>query len=52
VQLENILTSYQDGDEIWHYVTPPATWEALIGCAGYMLLRKNEKIAEVWVVIN
>ena len=52
MQLEKILTSFQDGDDIWHYVTPPATWEALMGSEGYMLMRKNEKIAVVWIVIN
>jgi len=51
-KLERMLTQFQEGDEIWHFDTPPATWEELMGCEGYMLIRNQKKIDEVCIIIN
>ena len=43
---ETMKALVEDGDELWQYSTPEWTWGAFVGCAGIVLLRNDDIIAE------
>ena len=42
----------QEGDELWQYASPPATWKALCGRAGYALVRDDKVIFVIETMMN
>jgi hypothetical protein len=40
------------GDEIWHFSSPPASWEHLCGRAGIVLVRKGRIIRSKVLMLN
>jgi len=45
----------QDGDELWYFRTPPATWTEFFprcGMEGYALMRGDALIAEIFTSMS
>jgi len=40
----------QRGDEFWSFRSPPATWPAKVGAAGYALVRQGVPIASFTIL--
>jgi hypothetical protein len=47
-----LLERLEDGDELWAFCSPPATWEHLCGRAGYVVLRDGEIADAIHSMIN
>ena len=51
-QWEALKAQMQPGDELWEFCSPKASWDALMGVAGYELVRGGAVIATVIIRRN
>lgn len=49
---EALKAEMRPGDELWEYCTSRASWQALMGSAGYLLMREGEVVAGVTIRMN
>lgn len=49
---QELVSGMRPGDELWEYRSPPDSWDALAGCAGYALVRDGEVIDDIVTVMN
>lgn len=49
---EALKAEMQPGDELWEYCTSLASWKALMGHAGYLLIREGEVVAGITTCMN
>jgi hypothetical protein len=51
-QWQQLRTGMRAGDELWEYCSPPETWDALGGRAGYGVVRNGRVFADVLTSMN
>ena len=51
-QWKELITSMQEGDELWEFTSSPASWDSRSGRAGITLLRSGEEVACVFTSIS
>lgn len=49
VQLQPFWAKVRDGDELWYFKTPPATWQKRMGRMGVAVTRKGVVVAHASV---
>ncbi len=46
------IADEMNGDELWYYESPPHTWNALCGAAGYAIVREGRPIKNLTIRRN
>lgn len=49
---KEFISKYQENDELWFYMSPPETWETLMGSQGYAIFRNGKVIAYFTTLLN
>lgn len=46
------LAQMQEGDELWEFISSPASWKGRSGRAGLTLLRDGEEVAGIYTLMS
>lgn len=46
------VKNYQDGDELWYFISGPETWGNLMGREGFAIFRNDKLIAHIIKTMN
>jgi hypothetical protein len=49
---QELLSEMREGDELWHFSSPPKTWASLSGRAGYAVVRRGRVVASIVTLRN